>query len=117
MESAVNFVTEDRMKVSNICFVILLLLTPLYLVGCSGKVWRHPSRGVQDFHRDSAKCEVMGNSAGSAQIVYGGSPFANGWNQGTTTGSIIARKRIYNSCMVGEGWQLTTEPENTHRGE
>lgn len=48
-------------------------------------------------------------------MMYGGSDFANGWNQGSAISSIGSRKRIFHNCMMGEGWELRGEYQASSR--
>lgn len=86
--------------------LLVLALAGLCCSGCANKVWTHSSKSNLAFYQDSARCEAMANSAGGGQMMYGGSSFANGWNQGAAMGAATSRSRIYNNCMKGEGWYL-----------
>lgn len=87
-----------------ICVAILLFS----LCGCAKEYWAHPYKSTQQFYRDSARCEAMSYSPGNGQIMPGNSSFANTWNQLAAMDSNAANGRIYNYCMMGEGWYLTT---------
>lgn len=82
-----------------------LFLAVLALTGCTNKVWKHNYRSTQDFYRDSARCEAM-SSGGNVPMVYGGSPLANGYNQGLAISAAGSGERVYSHCMKGEGWYL-----------
>jgi len=88
---------------------VFLMFIVLSCTGCANKVWTHSAKSTQEFYRDSANCEAMSNSAGSGQMMYGGSAFANGWNQGSAIAAANSRDRIFNNCMYGEGWFLIDE--------
>lgn len=96
---------------------VFLAFFIVFCTGCANKVWMHSSKSQQDFYQDCAKCEAMSNSAGSGQIMYGGSAFANGWNQGSAIGSSISRDRIFKNCMMGEGWYLADLSEMNRRAK
>lgn len=76
--------------------------------GCVSQNWAHRYKGAQDFYRDTAKCESM-SMGGNTQMMYGGSAFANGWNQGAAMGAQATANRIYQGCMMGEGWYLVSK--------
>ncbi len=75
--------------------------------GCAKKYWAHSGKSTQEFYRDSARCEAMSYSGGSSQMMTGGDHFAQGWNQAAAIDSSFASGRIYERCMMGEGWYLT----------
>lgn len=96
----------------NRVFLLALIGMSLSILpGCAKKIWDHPSKNAQDFYRDSARCEAMSYAPGSGQAMQGDTDFARGWNQMAAINAVSAGGRIYDSCMMGEGWYLTTERE------
>lgn len=88
--------------------LFFMILFACFCAGCAGNQnWSHANRTQQEFHRDVARCEAMSNSAGNPQMMYGGSSFANGWNQAAAAGVSGSKQRIFQNCMLGEGYFLT----------
>ena len=78
----------------------IVILFAILLCGCAAKMaWYNPYKTEQEFYRDLAKCETMANSAYMSNI--GQQP--NIWGMTATTN---ARMRLFNACMMGEGWSL-----------
>lgn len=81
----------------------LSLILVLVATGCT-TTWSHETKGQTDFYRDSARCEAMAGGGGYNQIADNGDPMLRGYNAGAAAAAAGSRRRIFERCMMGEGW-------------
>ena len=86
--------------------IIAVILVSVAISGCAQKQWYGSGMSQQQFYRDNSQCLAMSGSGNSNQIIQGNNSFANGYNQ---MGAMMAQSnsnRIYEQCMMGNGWWL-----------
>jgi len=94
--------------------LIALTLLAMIIAGCASKQWTKAGATQQEFAQDKAECMAMAQGGGSSQIHDAGDSggFGGGFAQGYNTGQAIQaqqqQEEIFKSCMVGQGWRLTS---------
>ncbi len=71
-------------------FALILFL--VFMTGCT-TYYTHPTKSNQEFYGDNAQCQ--GQSGQACNMGYGGN----------NLGTWACRTNVYNSCMMGKGWQ------------
>jgi len=85
----------------------LTILALLALGACATpKVWRHTSKGQQDFYRDNSQCMAMAGSGHAPSMVPGAGGMMQGYNQGAAMQALANQRAIHQQCMLGNGWVL-----------
>lgn len=95
---------------------ITMAISCLIIAGCSASEQRWDStenKTDQEFYGDRAACSAMAKSPSSNVVYYDPSPsglaegFINGLNV-ASAGQSDTDRGIFNDCMMGRGWFLTT---------
>ena len=84
-----------------------MLIVLLALSACATpKVWRHESKGQQEFYRDNSQCLAMAGSGQASPMVPGAGGMLQGYNQGAAMQALVNQRTIHQQCMLGNGWVL-----------
>lgn len=88
-----------------LCIIFLSVL-----LGCAAEnkmVWRNPNKTEQEFYRDRAQCSSMAGFGGSSQVLPMGDSLSDyGYAMAASMQINENRQRIFNDCMMGQGWRL-----------
>lgn len=88
----------------------LLVLLCALITACASQTWdSYEGKTQQEFYTDKAECSALSRSGGNT-VYYNPSPtgFASGFMNGVNIANASAGSQIFNDCMYGRGWFLSS---------